>query len=200
MSVKLLFLLFYIICNSFKSYWRLVHQHTEKKKGKHFPPNPSSEFRFESRSKDGWERASVFNSTVKFSAFFLSIMTWSNISRRDLCWPGGFCSVPSHTCVHTGSLQQFKIRKHLENMRPCQADSSFSLCTRKFARKKGECVVHHSDLWQYRSLSALSSSMSVLFWFSKTATRFSRHLTYSFFFRRHSRAASLEEERNLASI
>lgn len=41
------------------------------------------------------------------------------------------------------------------------------------------------------SFSAFSSSISVLFWFSNTATRFSRHLTYSFFFRRHSRAASL---------
>lgn len=30
MSVKLL-LLFYIICNSFKSYWRLIQQHTGKK-------------------------------------------------------------------------------------------------------------------------------------------------------------------------
>lgn len=99
-----------------------------------------------------------------------------------------------YLCVHTGSLQQFKIRKHLENMRPCLADSPFSLCTRKSARTKGERVVHHSDLWQYRSFSALSSSMRVLFWFSKTATRFSRHLTYSFFFRRHSRAASLKGE------
>lgn len=34
--------------------------------------------------------------------------------------------------------------------------------------------------------------MSALFWFSRTATRFSRHLTYSFFFRLHSFAASLE--------
>src|SRR4029434_9667565 len=41
------------------------------------------------------------------------------------------------------------------------------------------------------SLSAFSSSISVLFWFSKTATRFSKHFTYSFFFRLHSRAASL---------
>lgn len=49
----------------------------------------------------------------------------------------------------------------------------------------------YSDLWQYKSLRALSSSMRVLFWFSSTATRFSRHLTYSFFFLRHSRAASL---------
>lgn len=32
--------------------------------------------------------------------------------------------------------------------------------------------------------------MSALFWFSNTATRFSRHLMYSFFLRRHSRAAS----------
>lgn len=38
----------------------------------------------------------------------------------------------------------------------------------------------------------MSSSISVLFWFSRTATRFSRHFTYSFFFRRHSRAASLK--------
>ena len=35
--------------------------------------------------------------------------------------------------------------------------------------------------------------MSALFWFSSTATRFSRHLMYSFFFRRHSRAASLPD-------
>lgn len=41
-------------------------------------------------------------------------------------------------------------------------------------------------------MRALSSSMRVLFWFSSTATRFSRHLTYSFFFLRHSLAASLE--------
>lgn len=45
------------------------------------------------------------------------------------------------------------------------------------------------------SFSAFSSSIRVLFWFSNTATRFSRHLTYSFFFLRHSRAASLERER-----
>lgn len=44
------------------------------------------------------------------------------------------------------------------------------------------------------SFNALSSSIRVLFWFSKMATRFSRHLTYSFFFRRHSRAASLQSE------
>lgn len=50
----------------------------------------------------------------------------------------------------------------------------------------------YSVLWLYRTFKALSSSMSVLFCFSRTATRFSRHLTYSFFFRRHSRAASLE--------
>lgn len=49
----------------------------------------------------------------------------------------------------------------------------------------------YSDLWQYKSLRAFSSSMRVLFWFSNTATRFSRHFTYSFFFRRHSLAASL---------
>lgn len=50
----------------------------------------------------------------------------------------------------------------------------------------------YSALWQYRSFSAFSSSIRVLFWFSNTATRFSRHLTYSFFFLRHSRAASLK--------
>ncbi len=44
------------------------------------------------------------------------------------------------------------------------------------------------------SFRAFSSSISVLFWFSNTATRFSRHLTYSFFFLRHSRAASLERK------
>uniref|UniRef100_A0A6B0TW82 Putative secreted protein n=1 Tax=Ixodes ricinus TaxID=34613 RepID=A0A6B0TW82_IXORI len=33
--------------------------------------------------------------------------------------------------------------------------------------------------------------MSALFWFSSTATLFSRHLMYSFFLRRHSLAASL---------
>lgn len=63
MSVKLSL---YIICISFKSYW---HQHTGKK-GKQFPTNPSSEFRFESRRKDGWEHTCVFMSTVRFSAFF----------------------------------------------------------------------------------------------------------------------------------
>lgn len=128
MSVK--WLLLFIICISFKSYWRLVHQHTGKK-GKHFPTNPSSEFQFESRSKEAWESTCVFMSTVKFSAFFffLSLMTWSNISRGDLC-------SLKYLCVHTGSLQQFKIRKHLENMRPCLADSPFSLCTGKCARMK----------------------------------------------------------------
>ena len=45
------------------------------------------------------------------------------------------------------------------------------------------------------SFSAFSSSIRVLFWFSNTATRFSRHFTYSFFFLRHSRAASLERKR-----
>lgn len=74
--------------------------------------------------------------------------------------------------------------------------SVLSLCTRgqaatvssprqMFARR------FYSDLWQYKSFRALSSSMRVLFWFSSTATRFSKHLTYSFFFLRHSRAASL---------
>ena len=43
----------------------------------------------------------------------------------------------------------------------------------------------------YNSFSDLSSSISALFWFSSTATLFSRHLMYSFFFRRHSLAASL---------
>lgn len=52
----------------------------------------------------------------------------------------------------------------------------------------------YSDLWQYKSLRAFNSSMRVLFWFSSTATRFSRHLTYSFFFLRHSRAASLSTQ------
>ena len=51
----------------------------------------------------------------------------------------------------------------------------------------------YSDLWQYRSLRVFNSSISVLFWFSNTATRFSKHLTYSFFFRLHSFAASLED-------
>lgn len=51
----------------------------------------------------------------------------------------------------------------------------------------------YSDLWQYRSFRVFNSSISVLFWFSNTATRFSKHLTYSFFFRLHSFAASLED-------
>lgn len=79
-------------------------------------------------------------------------------------------------------------------MRPCLAHSTVSPCTCKSDIVRREQVPCHSDLWQYRSLRALSSSMSVLFWFSKTATRFSRHLTYSFFFRRHSRAASLQRK------
>lgn len=45
--------------------------------------------------------------------------------------------------------------------------------------------------WQYSSLSDCSSSIRALFWFSSTATLFSRHLMYSFFFLLHSRAASL---------
>lgn len=49
---------------------------------------------------------------------------------------------------------------------------------------------HSVFCWQYSSLSAFNSSISALFWFSKTATRFSKHFIYSFFFLRHSRAAS----------
>lgn len=58
----------------------------------------------------------------------------------------------------------------------------------------------YSDLWQYKSLRAFSSSIRVLFWFSRTATRFSRHLTYSFFFLRHSRAASLRDTNNRSEL
>lgn len=43
------------------------------------------------------------------------------------------------------------------------------------------------------SFKVSSSSMSFLFWTSSTATRLSRHFTYSFFRRRHSLAASLEK-------
>lgn len=46
------------------------------------------------------------------------------------------------------------------------------------------------------SFKVSSSSMSFLFWTSSTATRLSRHLTYSFFRRRHSLAASLKESRS----
>lgn len=45
------------------------------------------------------------------------------------------------------------------------------------------------------SFKVSSSSISFLFWTSRTATRLSRHLTYSFFRRRHSLAASLKENR-----
>lgn len=45
------------------------------------------------------------------------------------------------------------------------------------------------------SFKVSSSSISFLFWTSSTATRLSRHLTYSFFRRRHSLAASLKENR-----
>lgn len=50
---------------------------------------------------------------------------------------------------------------------------------------------HSVFCWQYSSFSDFSSSIRVLFWFSNTATRFSRHFMYSFFFLRHSLAASL---------
>lgn len=53
----------------------------------------------------------------------------------------------------------------------------------------------YSDLWQYKSFRVFSSSINVLFWFSRTATRFSKHFTYSFFFRLHSFAASLKRKR-----
>ena len=43
----------------------------------------------------------------------------------------------------------------------------------------------------YSSFRDFSSSIRALFWFSSTATRFSRHLIYSFFLFRHSLAASL---------
>lgn len=43
------------------------------------------------------------------------------------------------------------------------------------------------------SFKVSSSSISFLFWTSSTATRLSRHFTYSFFRRRHSLAASLKK-------
>lgn len=43
----------------------------------------------------------------------------------------------------------------------------------------------------YNSFNDFSSSISVWFLFSSTATRFSKHFMYSFFFLLHSRAASL---------
>ena len=49
----------------------------------------------------------------------------------------------------------------------------------------------------YNSLRDFNSSISVWFLFSSTATRFSRHFMYSFFFLRHSRAASLQKRTNL---
>ena len=42
----------------------------------------------------------------------------------------------------------------------------------------------------YSAFNDLSSSIRALFWFSSTATLVSRHFMYSFFFLRHSRAAS----------
>lgn len=64
------------------------------------------------------------------------------------------------------------------------------VCKSVFLRCFQAC---YSGLWQQMSLRALSSSIRVLFWFSSTATRFSKHFTYSFFFLRHSRAASLSK-------
>ena len=56
-------------------------------------------------------------------------------------------------------------------------------------------VVTSSDyqgcVWQYISFRFCSSPIKSLFCCSKIWTRFSRHFIYSFFFRRHSRAASL---------
>lgn len=64
----------------------LKHQHTGKKVNI-FPTNPSSEFRFESRSKDGWEQSCVF------SIFF--VFKWhDSIILKEFCVGlGGFCSV-----------------------------------------------------------------------------------------------------------
>ena len=45
------------------------------------------------------------------------------------------------------------------------------------------------------SFKVSSSSISLLFWTSSTATRLSRHFTYSFFRRRHSLAASLKNKK-----
>ena len=42
--------------------------------------------------------------------------------------------------------------------------------------------------------------MSALFWFSSTATLFSRHLMYSFFLRRHSLAASRFFRRRISRL
>lgn len=58
------------------------------------------------------------------------------------------------------------------------------------------------SFWQYNVFNAFSSSIKALFWSSRTATLCSKHLMYSFFFRRHSLAASLRKEKTftLAAI
>lgn len=68
--------------------------------------------------------------------------------------------------------------------------SIFVLVQQKITKNKNLC--HSGFCWQYNSFSDLSSSIRALFCVSKTATRLSRHLMYSFFFLRHSRAASLK--------
>ena len=57
-----------------------------------------------------------------------------------------------------------------------------------------------SSRWQYSSLSCRNSSINALFWFSSPVTRSSKHLMYSFFLRRHSRAASLKYRELLDSL
>lgn len=86
MQVKILF---YIICKVTDD---LKHQHTGKKKVNIFPTNPSSEFRFESRSKDGWKRTCVFSI---FFFFFFCVFKWHDlIILKEFCVGlGGFCSV-----------------------------------------------------------------------------------------------------------
>lgn len=169
----------------------LIHQHTEKKLI--IPTNPSYVWVQEWR----WLRMFYFvdvNSKV-FPAFFFSLMTWSNNS-KDFFGQEVSVLYPHVLVCSNRQSAAIKKRKHLKNMRPWLGHSTVSPCTSKSDRMSREWVPCHSDLWQYRSFSALSSSMSVLFWFSKTATRFSKHLTYSFFFRRHSRAASLQKNKN----
>lgn len=109
-----------------------------------------------------------------------------------------FCFfIPGESRSHI--FQQFLKRKQ-KSRKEEGASRCMALCWVSVHKCWGSPVkppagVFYSDLWQYKSLRAFSSSMRVLFWFSSTATRFSRHFTYSFFFRRHSRAASLWDKR-----
>lgn len=61
-------------------------------------------------------------------------------------------------------------------------------------RQKSSVALLYQLFWQYRAFRVLSSSINALFWFSSTATLFSKHLIYSFFLALHSLAASLQNK------